>query len=155
MWPYIIIEKHIIINECKAFFLKIFMHTLQLLRIQVCIECLIAVQKLKMNNTVVIPTYTQHDFSLMKLCLWIRLQKFIHVNSLSFALNIVIKDLFWGGGGHLLWYSSETSHFSAWKENLSMNMILFSSLKVWGSQTPSLLTFPALFKWWQIEDWDD
>ena len=54
-----------------------------------CSECLIAVLKVKMNNTAVIPFYTRHRFSSMKLHLWDRLWKF-----LSFALNFVIKDPF-------------------------------------------------------------
>ena len=43
-----------------------------------------------MNNTVVIPPYTQLNFSTLKLCLCDRLQRFILVNLLP--LNIVIKD---------------------------------------------------------------
>ena len=31
---------------------------------------------------------------------------------------------------------------------------LFSSLRVWRRQTPSLLTFPLIFKWLQNVDWD-
>ena len=47
------------------------------------------------NSKSIIPMilpYTQHNFSSMKLCLWSRLWKFILVNPLPFALNIVRKD---------------------------------------------------------------
>ena len=52
------------------------------------------IYKLKMNNPAVISPYTQHNFSSRKLCLWGKQQRFILVNLLDFAVNIVIKDLF-------------------------------------------------------------
>ena len=36
---------------------------------------------------------------------------------------------------------------------MNMQSSLFFSLRVWRTQTPSLLMFPTFFKWWQIVDW--
>ena len=47
-----------------------------------------------MNDTTAIPSYSQHNFSSLKLCLWSRLWRFILVNPLPFALDIVIKHPF-------------------------------------------------------------
>ena len=49
---------------------------------------------LKMNNTAVFPSYSQYNFTFVKLHLWGRPWRFILVNPLTFALNIVIKDSF-------------------------------------------------------------
>ena len=47
-----------------------------------------------MNDTTVIPQCTQRNISSVNLRLWSRMQRFILLNPLLFALNIVIKDLF-------------------------------------------------------------
>ena len=49
----------------------------------------ILVQKLKRNKTAMISTYIQNDFSSMKLRLLGRLRRFLLVNLLPFALNII------------------------------------------------------------------
>ena len=47
-----------------------------------------------MNNTTMIPPYTQRSFSSMKLRLWDWLRRFIIGSPHAFELNIVIKDPF-------------------------------------------------------------
>ena len=48
--------------------------------------------KLKFNNITVILPYKQYKFSSLKLCLWGKQCRFILVNPLHFASNIVTKD---------------------------------------------------------------
>ena len=116
---------------------QIFMHILQLLRVSVCI--LIAVEELKMNNTTVILPYIQHKFSSMKLCFWVKLQRFIFVNSLLSALNIIMKDSF--SSPVMVFLRNESFLYFGYV------IVLIFSLRY---QMPSLLTFPIFFKWWQI-----
>ena len=54
-------------------------------------ECSWKTQK---NNTTMILPYTQHNIFSKKLCIQSRLQRFVFVNSLLFALTIVINNLF-------------------------------------------------------------
>ena len=90
-------KKHIVspTDEYVAFSLKIFM---LLLRVFVYIECLIALLKLKMNNTAGISLYARHNFSSMNLRSWPLaveiLLFFFSLNPLHFEVKIVIKNSF-------------------------------------------------------------
>ena len=105
-----------------------------------------------MNNIVVIAPYTQHKFSSMKLHLWGKPRISIVVNALPFALNIVIKDLFFITCNDVL----EKQVISLlWKKTCPYEQeSFFFFLRVWGSQMTSLLTFPIFSKWWKIGDRD-
>ena len=73
----------------------------------------------------------------MKFHLWGWHLRFILVNQLNSTLNIVTKDHFF-----VTW---ETGNFSALKEDLlltDMQSSFFFSLRVWGTEMSSLLTFP-------------
>ena len=90
-----------------------------------------------------IPTYTQHNFSSIKLRLCCRLRRFFLVSPLRW------KDPFFIASN---W---ERGNFSGLRDAaMDMRSFLLSLLWVWGPQTPRLLTFPNFFKWQQIVDWD-
>ena len=86
-------EKHNVspIDERSTFSL-IFIHLLDLLR--VCLHWVFDCGLDSMNNSALIPVYTQHNLSSMKLRFRGKLRWFILVIPLPFELNIVIKDSF-------------------------------------------------------------
>ena len=79
-------------------------------------------------NTIVIPPYTLHNFSSMKLQLWSRQQRLILINSVLFALNIVTKDPFFH---HLHWYSGGEGGVISlpWKKTCSYRYAIFLILQ--------------------------
>ena len=120
----------------------IFMQLLQLLRVQVCIECL----RFK-NSKWIIPWWSNHTyhFSSMKLSLWGRLWRLILINSLPFVLNIF---------SHLSWLSRETSHFSTWKENLSLWIYDVYSSKTIRKCNAQFVYFSYLFQVTADGEWE-
>ena len=99
-----------------------------------------------MNNTTVFPSYTQHKFSFMKLCLWLGCgESFLSLNCLlCWTLSPVMIFL---GNGSFLCHERRLVVMD-WRFSL------FFSLRVWGTQTPSFLNFPIVFKWRQIVSWN-
>ena len=93
----------------------------------------------------IIPRWSQHNFSSFKLCLCGRLLRFILINLLPFALNIVIKVIFLRNGSFLCLERRLVT--------MDMQSFLFL-LSVWGSQMLSLFMFPIFFNWRHIVDWD-
>ena len=90
-----------------------------------------------------IASYTQPNFSFMRLSLWGRPWRFIIVNKRSILLPVMIV-------------LRNGSFLCLERKFVVMNMLssLFFSLKVWESQMSSLLTFPIFFKWRQGVDCD-
>ena len=79
-------------------------------------------------------------------CLWGRRRRIILVNLLTFALNIVIKTSF---SSPVMIVLRNGLVFSFERRLVAMDMqsSLYFSIKIWGSQTPSLLTFLIFLKW--------
>ena len=137
----------------RHFLRRFLLDTLQLLRVKVFIEYPIVVWKLKMNNTSVIPLYTQPNFFP-----W------------SSTFGVGCKDSSLSIHSFLDWIFSQKTHFFvtcndifgqqviylSWKRLVAMNVwfSFFFLPRVWGSQTPSLLIFPIFFKFWLIVDWN-
>ena len=97
------------------------MHTLQILRIQICIESLIAVlktEKYRGNPTI------KHCIILfpIKLHFGGRLRRFVFVNPLPFVLNIVLKDPLFVTGNDIL---EKRVIFLLWKKTCYRFVIYF------------------------------
>ena len=96
----------------------------------------------KMNNTAVIPPYTNHNICSMMIKLWGKLWRFILVYPLPFALNIIIKDPFFVTCNHIF---EEHVISLLWKKTCCYGYAIFLVLlsrRVWRTQMPILLTFP-------------
>ena len=126
MWPYVIIEK-----------------LLQLLSVLIWIECLWF-----KSSKPIIPGWFYNTSSLIFLLWNSPFGVGGRDSSLStyglFALNIIIKDSF---SSPVMIFLSHRSFIclERWLVAMDMQSSLFFLLRVWGSQIPSLLTFPIFF----------
>ena len=106
-----------------------------------------------MNNTAVIPPYTQYNFSSVKLHLYSRLQRFIFVNLLSLKLNRIIKDPFFIICNNIL--EKLIISLSLKKTCYNGYAALLSFLPEYEEpKCPSWSLFLFFFKWWPIVDCD-
>ena len=128
-WTWLcVMEKHVsTLNECGSF-----------------LRLLCALQ---FKNSKGISWWLHHTKSItfMKLCFWSRLLRFIHVDPLPFALNIVIKDPFFITCNDIF---EKLVISLPWKKICSYGYAIFHFLFTMRNQTSFLFTFPSSGRLW-------